>query len=324
MADNKSVSLVDFGRFFFAICVVGIHTHAFNDDPIIFSYVFSMAVPFFFVCSGFFLGKKISITNGTSEYRSILKKYWIRLLIPYLIWAPWYFCVEVLADHIVEHIPLVEGLKEHAIWWLVSGPGGALWYVQAILVLVPILMISGEKRYRYGIVALSIALSIVPSIVGNLDNPVADYVLHSRMFLWHGYYFLIGLFVGENWKKGFSKLMSASIFIAGLILLVVNFVTAWNVPIAHLFRLLAVVGLFSFLLSIAAPYSMDMSLRFRRYSTIIYFTHITLKYAVQMGFKVLHIPESTWVFVISVIIVIAYAWIVDTYFKETKLYKLLY
>ena len=61
---SNTVSAVDLFKCIFAICVVAIHTMAFKDhgESAYFAFTYcitSFAVPYFFVCSGYFLGRKI-------------------------------------------------------------------------------------------------------------------------------------------------------------------------------------------------------------------------------------------------------------------------
>ena len=93
---------------------------------------------------------------------------------------------------------------------------------------------------------------------------------------------------------------------------------------SKIIQMIGALGLFILLYLTTAHYSMDFSIKMRRWSTIIYFTHMTVKYAVQMLFKVMHWPDSDFVFYISIAILFTYAVIVEKYAKNTKLYKLLY
>lgn len=96
---SNTVSAVDLFKCIFAICVVAIHTMAFKDhgESAYFAFTYcitSFAVPYFFVCSGYFLGRKIYGKDlQKSDYRLIIKNYAQRLLKPYLIWGCWYFLI---------------------------------------------------------------------------------------------------------------------------------------------------------------------------------------------------------------------------------------
>lgn len=71
---DKNYDMVDLCKFIACICIVCIHTAAFSDFVsggyyYISSCIFRIAVPFFFVTSGFFYGKKL--IRGTAEERKI-------------------------------------------------------------------------------------------------------------------------------------------------------------------------------------------------------------------------------------------------------------
>lgn len=76
--EHKDYQFVDFLKFFFCLCVVAIHTTVFSDIDGI-SAVLRLAVPFFFITSGFFLGRKI-INAEKVEVWQITKRYCMRLL----------------------------------------------------------------------------------------------------------------------------------------------------------------------------------------------------------------------------------------------------
>ena len=63
---KKSYVGVDVSKFFFAVCIVALHSEALNCLPDIANYMitrilFRVAVPYFFISSGFFLGKNYLI-----------------------------------------------------------------------------------------------------------------------------------------------------------------------------------------------------------------------------------------------------------------------
>lgn len=83
------------------------------------------AVPYFFVCSGYFLGRKIYGKDlQKSDYRLIIKNYAQRLLKPYLIWGCWYFLIVLVNEIVRNHKNVIEALKSGIHNWIVSSPGG--------------------------------------------------------------------------------------------------------------------------------------------------------------------------------------------------------
>lgn len=76
--------IFDIAKLFFAYSVVGIHTIVFRDINYDLWYyiqhlVFIMAVPFFFMCSGYFYNPQ--------KDTSLLPKSVKRLMVPYFIWS---------------------------------------------------------------------------------------------------------------------------------------------------------------------------------------------------------------------------------------------
>lgn len=96
---DKKYSMVDIGKIICAYIVVAIHTAAFSEvnlgksnlNTYLNKYLFDFAVPFFFVSSGFFLGKKLFASFSEEEYCNILKQYFKRLFIPYCMWGGYTF-----------------------------------------------------------------------------------------------------------------------------------------------------------------------------------------------------------------------------------------
>lgn len=132
---NEQYNNLDLFKFIFAIVVVMIHTTPIRDISEDANWYFSntfcnMAVPFFFVTSGFlFFGKLHGLSEADEKLR--LKKYVLRIIRMYLVWCiiwiPWkalnfynlgQFTLSDAADYILNVI-------------FVSG-GDALWYLNAL------------------------------------------------------------------------------------------------------------------------------------------------------------------------------------------------
>lgn len=162
---------LDLYKLFFALCIVAIHTYAIEALPSAVNFwitqsVFRLAVPFFFITSGFLLGRKM---QNRDPGRAIFE--YIKRLLPLLV------CVET-ANGLLEWFQsyLKSGTSlwnwfplfvKHACFY----PYGAMWYVQACIIgaamLYPFL-----KRNK-----LELAL-----IIGG--------ILHVWALLCNNYYFL--------------------------------------------------------------------------------------------------------------------------------------
>lgn len=88
---KKNYKIIDLVKLFFSICIICLHTGGlsfFNEEYKFFieKFIFRMAVPFFFICSGFFFGKKIKFLNNKLNINlRDVKKYCLRLIKPLII-----------------------------------------------------------------------------------------------------------------------------------------------------------------------------------------------------------------------------------------------
>lgn len=88
---HKEYKGLDIMKFVMAIVVVAIHTRpemSFNSSLArqIFEAIYSLAVPFFFIASGFLLFRKISLPL-TEEGEQRIKSYLSRMCRLYLVWT---------------------------------------------------------------------------------------------------------------------------------------------------------------------------------------------------------------------------------------------
>ncbi len=137
--DNRN-QMIDLIKFIFSICIIAIHVSLFKDISSMSYYtltmgIFRLAVPFFFVVSGYFYYKKIreerSIKNNILK---IIKVFFIVELIEILIYTP-----------------ILVGQKDFSIllylWKIFStGLGTIYWYVTSFVISLIILIPFWKKR----------------------------------------------------------------------------------------------------------------------------------------------------------------------------------
>lgn len=88
-----------------AIFVVAIHTNpmtACKNEWILAVYdsLVTLAVPFFFIASGFFLGNKMTGTLGDEDNLKVIKAYLFRMIKLYLLWTIIYLPLTIY-DYVV-------------------------------------------------------------------------------------------------------------------------------------------------------------------------------------------------------------------------------
>lgn len=170
MDNKKGYELLDIFKFIFCIMIIVIHTHLLDADvPVGISWYIThlllrLAVPFFFIVSGFLYGKKI--LSKDANIGLITKKYIIRLLIPCIFWLIIGFIPELIKRD-WNFLLTIKELYKNILFY----PYGALWYVYALIVAVPILSLFYRKG-KY----------ILPIIIG--------FILYGFALLGNSYYFV--------------------------------------------------------------------------------------------------------------------------------------
>ena len=85
---KENYQLIDLAKLFFAICVVAIHSQFLLEYK--FGYyvntnIYRLAVPFFFICNGYFLAKSDDLSRENNRDRLIILLYITYLLFGILI-----------------------------------------------------------------------------------------------------------------------------------------------------------------------------------------------------------------------------------------------
>ena len=190
MIEKREYPAVDLARFFCAILVVTIHLAPFEAGTLngwanfwLQQWIARVAVPFFFVASGYFLFAKM----GHGPYRGdVVRRYIKRMVVTYLIWSAIYlpFSVELMKA-------LVAG--SDTPWWVMylrrfvfMGSYTQLWYCTGIVVAVAVVALLLRVGLRPGaVVAIGAAFYLVAVITngwyGALQRlqPLAPWALQA-------------------------------------------------------------------------------------------------------------------------------------------------
>lgn len=149
VVNKKDYAGVDAAKLFFCGCILFLHTGAYHDIPFgdyVQHSLLSLAVPFFFVTSGYFFGCKVWRQDGVSLWRKLIE-YEKRLLYPYLV-----FTIINSLIAAIEMCSKGESFKwmlYHLVHSAIFYPYGALWYVWACMtgMFVLILFLKYNKLY---------------------------------------------------------------------------------------------------------------------------------------------------------------------------------
>lgn len=171
MKGKTNYELIDIFKLIFCIMVVSIHTNILKIFPkdvdwYVTNLLFRLAVPFFFITSGFFFGRKILSKNN--NLKETTKKYCIRLSIPLVFWLLIGLPHMIYERYDVRLLHTIKELIKETIFY----PYGALWYIYALLIAIIILYFF-YKRKKY----------ILPVIIG--------FILYIFALVCNSYYFVI-------------------------------------------------------------------------------------------------------------------------------------
>lgn len=209
--NTKDYNLIDLLKFVFAICVVAIHTNVVNNSKSVFQWytlhcIFRLAVPFLFVCSGFFIGNKL--INNKGKEKQIIKRYIKRLALPFIFWSfinyIYYTIVQLHnGDSILKIILKV-------VRSILFYPIGALWYISATIVSVVLLyyfikenklklaLFIGGGAYIFALVCNSYYFIIEGTILQKVVDLYMKLFISARNGVFVGFLFVaIGMYIAK-------------------------------------------------------------------------------------------------------------------------------
>ena len=230
----KKFNIIDFTKLFFAICVVGIHSGLATALPdkanwYVMQLIFRMAVPFFFVTSGYFVGRKLCNSSGKSERVTICRIYVRKLVVPLLFWGS--------IGLIFYAIPLVTNGEKmialRVIQCALFYPQGAMWFVLACIVAVCIIVllwnhkgllaIIGGGGYVFALLCNTYYFLVEGTI---LQAPIDIYMkvfINARNGIFIGVIFIgMGVWLSNN-SNLIKRWKTSTVFVLFLILYAVLF-----------------------------------------------------------------------------------------------------
>ena len=206
---NKSFYAIDLFKFLFSIAIIMLHfplsyVYASKITKGIFIYFARLAVPFFFIASGYFLFKKLKYQDEIDKKKSI-KKYLKKIAIMYIVWT-------------IFNLPLlINTYNDRSIIYNIKrcifvGTYGQFWFLHALLLDIPIIFLLNKKvkpqiiliissiLYLFGCIGFEFYKYVVNiPILGSIYNFIFDNFITTRNFLFCGLYFVaIGNFFANN------------------------------------------------------------------------------------------------------------------------------
>lgn len=295
---KKDFKGLDFFKFIMAIFVVAIHTHPFeeiNDKMFtqVWDLVVTIAVPYFFIASGFLLFSKINKEQDKNFQLDKVKQYTIRIIKLYIYWTLiylpitiWYFVTNdnSFFRNTLEFIKGVFILGENFYSW-------PLWYLLSIIYSLAIIYYLVYKNLSVNkIFIVSICIFIISSLMNLILNSDSSYNLifilkkiinhtfgSGRLFSGMLYIMIGGLFA--NNKIRLSKGKWILLFFVGIIF------QYFELPfISPILFLLIPTLIFHISINIDME-NFKHGYFFRKSSTVMYFTHMIIFFLYTLFFK---------------------------------------
>ncbi len=347
--NRKNYNGIDLFKFIFAVIVVMIHAKPFADisetvNWFISNSLFNLAVPFFFMASGFLLFAKIKNLTDESQKINAIKKYVLHIFKIYLVWTILWLPLKILGWHIGG------GINLNKIGWyilnfvLTGTTGDALWYLLALVfsaIVYALVTKFGKKRRKF-ILILSAVFYVIGVIISSYNKPFNDFVLIDWYF---GIFGSVdnGLFVGlimfsigaevafgmPKLKTKFTTIVAIIAFIAMFLEVILVYKLGYNRNgVCELFSL-PIVSLFLFLtvLNIDLRGNDEKYKKMRDYSVLIYVGHCYVLRILGIIYGIFEISlPNTVNFVVALGITMTFAVLVRflTKDKNVRILKNLY
>jgi len=294
MDKKREYKGIDLMKFIAAILVISLHTNAFYEFNLIFGNIakqgFSrLAVPFFFICSGYFLASSLENKDKESS-RKVLRKTMLRLLWLYVGWCIVYFTYDM-----IEMIETFSDIGLASLMYIRNviffGSHGHLWYMPALMLGVILSYIACKKKMVKQFLLASMILYLI-GLLGQAYSWMLDGNDFLSMFknsylaifqttrngLFFGFPFvMLGVFINqEKDMSSTSRLLKRYLIAQSLFFVEICFLLFATKAFTYDMSIMLVPTsyyLFKTILTFNVPISSSTAKALREYSTGIYFSH---------------------------------------------------
>lgn len=307
MQNRLQISGVDLGKYIMAYCVVAIHFRPnYNTAwsyPSIIEWFIRLAVPFFFITSGYLFQRRIASTSRDESRRIALN----RAKNIFRIWSYWLIISLPMAIYSYRDYSFIAGIKEYVYILIVYGwaPHAApLWYLYSMMwVFLIVSLVVKFKHYKLWLLALFFSITIANwyAETTNQANLIIfrNYTMNT---LGGGIYLIIGMQLYE-FRRFFTTFQPK--FIGGGILLIIMLLSI----LIYYFKFpcwTILGGAALFLFALKLPLRPSETLIGLRYQSMwIYYTHEYILFIVFHALAIKTHLDNPWIDMIIVFAVCA-------------------
>lgn len=294
--ENKNYNSLDFIKWIMAIVVIAIHTHPLENFHCgiilrIYDKLIPIAVPFFFMCSGFLLFNKVKLPIEKKDESAIrIKNYIYHIAKYYLIWTLIFLPLTIYEYFTNDHKFLIDIFLFLRGFFLIGSHlnSWALWYLLSLLYsLILIYICLLKKKTIKFIVILTFILFVLGNflthlilIKNNLPVFTTKFInIYVNLFadcrlLLNPIYVAVRIALAEH--KGFlSKFKNNTLIIALILFFVFNLFLPNNSFSSNIINLIVSTLVFIITLNLNFKDS-QIWYKFRKSSTVIFFSHLLI------------------------------------------------
>lgn len=295
---SSQLAGVDAVKYLMAFCVVAIHFRANYIEagheqflyPVWFDWLIKLAVPFFFMATGFLLQRKLEVIDSVAERRRFMFERCRKVFKMWVLWNLIYLPLVVYYFFYFDYT-LLEAVKFYVYMITLYGGvfcGFPLWYLYSLIfITLTVALLQPLHGYRYWLLAIFVVAIFVRWLSPAPENPVLR--LNNRLI---GYAYGGGLaFVGGMLVFSFRRRLNLLFYLAAIGL---SLAMKYLGDLPYIPQVGAL-GLFGLSLVLSGRMGDVQLIGLRRQSMWIYFTHMIV---IAFYFKVFdvqaRIPDE-WV-----------------------------
>ena len=321
---KKNYNGIDAAKFVCSLLVIAIHISPLGADKNqlltylnygIQKYIARIAVPFFFISSGYFLFKKTSIQEYEINHA---KKYIIKILRLYLLWTLIYMPISIYAI-VKDNEGILHGIWEYSRNVLFVGSYPHLWYLRALIVATIIISLFLYRRknpnkilviafvlYLIGVFGNAWSVVLLPlkqsiPTIWRLLKTIGKVMVTTRNGLLFGFFFMsLGMsfsYYGNRIKKetALTGFILSMILLGGEVLfLKYNYKHIYEYDM-YIFLAPSAYFLFSFCEQ-AEMKDSKIYKTLRIMGSLVYFIHLWVAFALINGYKIFKMDLDNTVF----------------------------
>ena len=322
----KQYRCIDLAKFVGAILIIILHTAPFSSYSKVLTFgvrniITIIAVPFFFIASGFMVFKKLEAIEEQKDKNAYIKKHIKRLIVMYLFWSAVYF-IFVLLDWILNGFTIIN-LLEYCKDFVFEGSFSTIWFLPALIVATLIVFLLRKKFSYKTIFFISLPIYLV-TLLGSsyyglaLQIPVISnlYEIYYSFFdtikngLCFGFiYVALGALIGQFESKLYiSKTKNILLIIVCFVLLAIEaFVVAhfnWNIKGSDTILMLVPLSflIFIFVLKLDCVGSDKIYLLLRKYSMLLFLTQRIPMTIISMFFSDTIIMKNSILYFVVILV----------------------